>query len=150
MKNNRKCERCSIFNCEQLFRFHCYFFMRLVLLNSNWFKAWAHITVKLMRQALTYNRRLFLFVTLYQISEINQRYQWRYHCYTHFKKNFFIVVIRMWFINIYIVNERSATKRSNIFSKNLNNHSDELSNRINNFLKKFNHLQKFERSHKCR
>ena len=99
MKNNRKCERCSILNCEQLLRFHCYLFMRLALLDSNRFKAWTHITVKFMRQALTCSRRLLLFVILYQISEIDQRYQWRYHCYinivaftTHYEAQLFIVI----------------------------------------------------------
>ena len=32
--------------------------------------------------------------------------------------------------------------------KNFNNYSDELSNRINDFLRKFNHFQKFKRNHK--
>ena len=50
---------------------------------------------------------------------------------SHFKKSFLIIVIQTCFVNVYIVNEKSATRRNNIFLKNFNDHFNELSNRNN-------------------
>ena len=67
---------------------------------------------------------------------------------SHFKKSFFVVVIRTRIVNIYVINKKSAAKRNYVLLKNFNDHFNELNNRINNFLRKFNHFQKLKRNHK--